>query len=65
MQNKECVDCENWKRRGDEQFDRAEQLSELLDRMQDAFDELADRLRECDEEIERLQKLLTKHNVCF
>ena len=60
----EC-ECENWKQRGDEQYDRAEQLQSILNHTEDANDELADRLRERDDEIARLQKLLDENNISY
>jgi hypothetical protein len=63
--NLKCEDCENHIRRGDEQYDRAEQLSKLYDQKQDAFNELADRLRERDFEVVSLRKLLAKSGIVW
>ena len=60
-----CKQCENWKQRGDEQFDRAEQLQSILNHTEESNDELADRLRERDEEIARLQRILTDNGIEF
>lgn len=56
--SEKCNDCENWKQRGDELFDE-------LDRTNNEYNGLADRLRTRDDEIARLQGLLTANGIDF
>lgn len=75
--DKECPHCEDLQskiddlesdlvneiKRGDEQFDRAEQIQSILDLKEEAIEELADKLRDRDEEIVKLRGLLNINGV--
>ena len=52
----DCEDCENWKRRGDELFDE-------LERTDDEYDELADKLRDMMEINGELRLLLNEKGI--
>jgi len=55
-----CIDCENERKRGDEQFDRAETCQKEVDRIGDIYDLKCDMLRETLLTNARLRMLL--HN---
>lgn len=58
-------EAENWKARGDFEFDRAEQLDKIVDQKEEVINDLADRLRERDEDNERLCKILIANGLGY
>lgn len=57
------IDCENWKKRGDELYDQVQELNKELSHSTKEYHTLADRLRKSQKDNERLCKILIENNL--